>query len=235
MRLLAIATGLFALSLGFNLGWLVLAGPGWWALPAALFGWYVADALSGIIHFYLDYRPCTPGVGLDRLFAYGGSRGSAEYQQLRAATMARISPFERVVFDFKCHHPRPNVLGRRSFLSLVGNTVLFAALPLSLLVNGLCLLLPPPGWALAFMVTVLIGGTLSNYAHGCLHRERNPWFVAPLRRVRLLMTPRAHGVHHATLDRDFSTLNGWSNPLVNVLFRVLRRSGRLDPAGLEPA
>src|SRR6185369_1653856 len=73
-------TILFALSLALNL-W--FAGvPDWRWIPAALAGWYIADLLSGLTHLYMDYRPCTPGIGLDRMFHYAGSRESDEYLAL---------------------------------------------------------------------------------------------------------------------------------------------------------
>jgi len=55
-----------------------------------------------------------------------------------------------------------------------------------------------------------------------------------MRRVGLLMTPEAHALHHATLRQDFATNTGWSNPLVNAIFRVATSRGWLTEAGLEP-
>jgi TMEM189-like protein len=225
-------TILFAMSLVLNL-W--LAGvPDWRWIPAALAGWYAADLLSGLTHMYMDYRPCTAGIGLDRLFHYAGSRESAEYLALRDGVMPRISPFERLVYDFKNHHPRPDALGRRPFLVQIGSTILFVSLPASLILNLLCVAVAVPGWLIAGVVVLLVGGTLAQYFHGTLHRPDNPWIVDAMRRVGLLMTPQAHALHHATLRRDFATNNGWSNPLVNALFRSATRYGWLDESGLEP-
>src|SRR5205085_570774 len=138
------ATLLFALSLLLSL-W--LAGtPDWRWIPAALGAWYIADLLSGLTHMYMDYRPCTPGVGLDSLFHYAGSRESSEYVELRNRIWARISIFERLVYDFKNHHPRPEALGRRPFLVQIGSTIMFVSLPIALLLNLLCLAYAPPGW-----------------------------------------------------------------------------------------
>ena len=225
-------TALFALSLALNL-W--FAGtPDWRWIPAALAGWYVADLLSGVTHLYMDYRPCTPGIGLDRLFHYSGSRESAEYLAMRNRVMPQISPFERLVYDFKNHHPRPDALGRRPFLVQIGSTILFVSLPASILLSIACMLFAIPGWVVAGLVVLIVGGTLAQYFHGTLHRADNPAIVEAMRKVGLLMTPEAHALHHATLRRDFATNTGWSNPLVNAIFRIAERRKWLDQAGLEP-
>lgn len=223
---------IFAASLGLNL---MLAGaPHWSWFPAALVAWYIADFLSGLTHMYMDYRPCTPGIGLDRMFHFAGSRESHEYLALRDQVLPRISPFERLVYDFKNHHPRPNALGRRPFLVQIGSTILFVSLPVSIALNVICLTVALPGWLIAGIVVLVLGGTLAQYFHGTLHRADNPWIVEAMRRARLLMTPEAHAIHHATLRRDFATNNGWSNPLVNLLFRLAMKQKWLDEAGLEP-
>ena len=223
---------LLALSLGINL-W--FAGvPDWRWIPAALGAWYIADLLSGLTHMYMDYRPCTPGVGLGEMFHYAGSRESDEYLALRDRVMPQISPFERLVYDFKNHHPRPNALGRRSFIVQIGSTILFFSLPASVVLNLLCLAVPVPGWLLAGAVVLILGGTLAQYFHGTLHRPDNPWIVHAMRRVGLLMTPEAHALHHETLRRDFATNTGWSNPVVNLVFRMAMQRGWLRESGLEP-
>ena len=225
-------TVLFVLSLAMNL-W--FAGtPDWRWIPAALAAWYAADLMSGLTHMYMDYRPCTAGIGLDQLFHYAGSREGPEYLALRDRVLQRISPLERLVYDFKNHHPRPEALGRRPFLVQIGSTILFVSLPFSILLNLLCLAIAVPGWLMAGAVVLTIGGTLAQYFHGTLHRAENPWIVEAMRRVGVLMTPEARALHHETLRRDFATNTGWSNPLVNVIFRMATSRGWLSEAGLEP-
>jgi len=225
-------TVLFGLSLALNI-W--CAGmPEWNWLAAAFIGWYVADFLTGITHLYMDYRTCTPGVGLDKLFHYSGSRESDEYRSIRSHVLRQISPFERVVYDFKNHHPRPDALGRRSVGVQIGSTIIFVSLPWSILLNALCVALPVPGWLVAGSIVVMIGGTLAQYFHGTLHRADNPWIVRAMRRLRLLMTPEAHALHHATLRRDFATNSGWSNPIVNAVFRLGLSRGWINEQGLVP-
>jgi hypothetical protein len=226
------ATLLFLLSVGLSL-WFAGA-PDWRWIPAAIAAWYIADLLSGLTHMYMDYRPCTPGIGLDRVFHYAGSRESREYLELRNMVWARISPFERLVYDFKNHHPRPDALGRRPFLVQIGSTILFVSLPAALLLNLSCLVFAPQGWFIFGLVVLLIGGTLAQYFHGTLHRSDNPPIVRAMRRIGLLMTPEAHALHHETLRRDFATNTGWSNPLVNAIFRTAIGRGWIDESGLEP-
>lgn len=228
-----ILLAIFALSLAVNA---VAAAndPSWFAVPAMLAGWYVADLMSGLVHMYMDYRPCPPGKGLRDMFFYTGSRESAEYLALSRARMAAINPFERLVYDFKNHHPRPAALGRRPLWRLVGSTMIVAAIPLSATLNLFSIFAPLPGWLMAAFVALLVGGAFAQYFHGSLHREHNPWVIRVLRRIGLLMTPAAHQRHHDTLQQDFSTNCGWSNPLVNRLFRAARTRGHLDDAGLVP-
>ncbi len=114
------------------------------------------------------------------------------------------------------------------------DTVLFLSLPCSLLLNLAAWLHPIPPWLAVFLIPLMIGGTLSQYAHGSLHRESNPFWITVLRHSGLLMTPEAHSLNHATLDRDFATLNGWSNRLVNVVFKVALRLRIITASGLEP-
>lgn len=210
------------------------AVPSPWIIPAALAGWFLADMMSGIIHMYMDYRPSRPGIGLDALYFYEGSREAPDYLRMRAAAFAKLGSIERITYDFKNHHPRPDALGRRSMRVQVGSTVLFTTLPFALLAHGV---LYVTGWMsplLAMLASFLIGATFAQYFHGTLHRPDNPWPVRLMRRMRLLMRPDDHRRHHDTLACDFSTINGWSNPVLNPVFRVLKRRGYLSEEGLTP-
>ncbi|MGF7149241.1 hypothetical protein FHS96_002883 [Sphingomonas zeicaulis] len=229
----AAVVAVFGASMALNITGAVVDAH-WLALPALAVGWYVADMLSGLIHMYMDYRPCPPGHGLDRLYFYEGSRASDEYASLFRATMKPLNPFERLVYDFKNHHPRPDALGRRAMWRQIGSTVIAGTLPVSLLLNLVWLTVGLPGWVMAGFVALLIGGSFAQYFHGTLHRADNPWIVRAMRQAGLLMTPEAHQLHHDTLKRDFSTNCGWSNPLLNRLFDRARARGLFDESGLEP-
>ncbi|MPT47224.1 MAG: carotenoid synthesis regulator CarF [Sphingobium sp.] len=224
---------LFLLSGAGNVGFM-LGDMSWWVIPALIAGWYAADMLSGIVHMTMDYFPARLHVGLDRLYFYEGSRESDEYQGMFRASMKQLNPFEKLVYDFKNHHPRPAALGRRTMWRQIGSTVIAGSFPLSLLLNIACLIWPVPGWLVAGTISLLIGGTFAQYFHGTLHRQDNPWIINAMRRVGLLMTPEAHQLHHDTLQRDFATNSGWSNALLNPVFRFAYKRGWLQDEGLEP-
>lgn len=182
----------------------------------------------------MDYWPCRPGVGFYELYFYSGDRSNKDYQILRGQVMSRVSPFQRLVYDFKNHHPRPDALGRRSLEVQIGSTVCIVSLPVSLVLNLWCFLGDPPGWVIGGVVALILGGTFAQYFHGTLHRTDNPSIVLFMRRVGLLMTPEDHQKHHDSLKRDFSTNNGWSNPIVNSIFYFLYSRDYLKESGLEP-
>jgi hypothetical protein len=224
---------LFFVSLAFNAS--QIAGPLDWRMPlAALAAWWTADLLSGLVHMWMDYRPCVAGVGLKELYFWDGSRESEAFMALQAEVYARINLFERVCYDFKKHHPMPDLLGRHGVFHLMQTPTFFITLPLSLELNVLTLFWRPPGWAMVFAVVLLLGNSLTQYFHGTLHKVRSPWPIRLMRGAGLLMTPAAHQHHHDTLRHDFSVINGWSNPALNLLVNALRRAGLLDEAGLVP-
>ena len=208
--------------------------PSVWLIAAVLVGWFLADLMSGVVHMVMDYRPSPTGVGLDRLYFYEGSRESGEYLALRRATFARLTPIQRITYDFKNHHPRPDALGRRPMLVQLGATVLFTTLPVAVVANVLLALAGWPALPTAALVSFLTGATFAQYFHGTLHRQDNAWPIGAMRRLRLLMRPEDHRRHHETLTYDFSTINGWSNPVLNAVFRLAHRRGWLRDEGLTP-
>jgi hypothetical protein len=229
----ALLFGLFFSSLAFDL---LFVGPhlDWRMIPAALAAWYAADLVSGLVHMYMDYRPCIPGSGLRDLYFWQGPRDSEAFCAKQAEVYARISRFERIVYDFKKHHPMPELLGRHGMWRLMKAPVFLITLPASLVLSVVIALTSPPGWLIVGMVVLLMGSSMTQGFHGSLHREDVGGAVRLMRRLGLLMKPSAHKYHHDTLDRDFSVINGWSNPLVNLISHSLLRAGVLRTDGLEP-
>ena len=228
-----LVTTIFVISVALIFYW-IMRDMHWFMVPALFAGWYVADLLSGLVHMFMDYHACPSGRGLDRLYFYEGSRTSREYQAMFKQTMAGINPVQRLVYDFKNHHPRPDALGRRNTMRQIGSTIVVGSLPASLLFNLVCIAWVVPSWIATGFLATLVGGTFAQYFHGTLHRKKNPFLIRGMRKIGLLMTPEQHQRHHATLRRDFSTNCGWSNPIVNLIFNAAYRKGLLRDEGLEP-
>jgi len=224
---------LYFLSLAVDL---VLIGPhlDWRMLPAALVAWYAADLVSGMVHMYMDYRPSIPGTGMREMYFWEGDRSTPEFRALQADVFARISTFERVVYDFKRHHPNPDLLGKRSVWHLMKEPVFLVTLPISLALNVVFWLVPTPGWLIFGFVVLLLGASMAQVFHAALHRDDVGIGFRAMRRLGLLMTPSAHQIHHDSLAVDFSIINGWSNPVVNLCVTFLLRKGVLRTEGLEP-
>ena len=224
---------LFFMSLGLDLA---LAAPSLdlWVIPAGFIGWFIADLASGLVHMYMDYKPCRPGTGLKELYFWDGPRDSSAFISRQDDVYARISRFERVIYDFKKHHPFPDLLGRHSFLHLMKAPTFIIVLPVSLVLNVLFLIFPAPAWLLVGVTVFLLGASMAQAFHGALHRDSVGPVLRFLRQLGIVMTRRAHQLHHDSLTRDFGTINGWSNPLVNLWAKALLRMGILRSEGLEP-
>ena len=171
--------------------------------------------MSGLTHMYMDYRPCTPG-------ASGSIRCSITRARARARNiwrfairvLPRISPFERLVYDFKNHHPRPDALGRRAFprADRLDDHLRCPAR------------VDPAQSRLPYGDGTRLAHLQGRSCSSSVERSRNiftvlftgktiPGSCTRCGACGLLMTPEAHALHHETLRRDFATNNGWSNPL----------------------
>ncbi|MCJ8311906.1 MAG: carotenoid synthesis regulator CarF [Saccharospirillaceae bacterium] len=205
-----------------------------WSIPIFFLALYVADVFTGFVHIYFDYRPCVSGVGLRELFFYKGSKGSDEYIKMRRKTMTKISAFQELTFDFKIHHPSPDTLGRRGFVKLTVGGIVFGGLPASLLLLLLAQLNLLNQYFILFSLIFIAAMVISQYTHSCAHKKKIPYIPNILQKIRFFVSPERHDVHHQTLNRDFCILNGWSNPLVNMIFDYCEKKSWVDMSGLEP-
>ena len=215
-------------------GYALYAGAAVWALLLFPLAVYTADAISGISHFYLDYRRTTPDVGLRELYFFKGNKGSGKYLAMRDAAMQKISPLEKVVFDFKTHHLSPGALARRSFMRLAAPMVMFIGLPLALIAGGLFALDMISPVMLVFLCMFNLMLSLAQYAHALAHRREIPDWVIVLQKLHIFISKEAHNVHHLDLGMDFCILSGVANPLVNRIFNFCRRRGWIYEDGLTP-
>ena len=151
--------------------------------------------------------------------------------RLRNSVWRRIGPFEKLVYDFKNHHPRPDALGPSADAGADRLDDHFCRVADVAAAQRYRVAVRRAWLADVRSVVLIIGGTFAQYFHGTLHREDNPAIVRWMRAAGLLMTPKAHQLHHDTLARDFATNNGWSNPLINRVFAIAIRRRWLTEAG----
>lgn len=211
-----------------------MAVSNWWLMlicvPVAM---YIADAMTGLVHFYCDYVPCKPGTGLRDLFFYEGDRSAKEYTNLKAKVMRRVSALEEVMFDFKVHHPRPMAMARRTTVHLLLTGVLFIGSPFLLFFFVLKLLDVSADLQFIVLITAFCM-MFAQFSHACAHQHNEHAVIKFLQKIRIFIPPEIHDHHHVVLVKDFAILNGWSNPLVNVLVRFFFKRGWVNEAGLTP-
>jgi hypothetical protein len=111
----------------------------------------------------------------------------------------------------------------------VGNVCILAVPVLSLSLY-LLWLLPDSGW-LAFAAicfALMAAATVAtNQFHKWAHQENPPAYARPLQRLRIVLEPRHHELHHtAPFESHYCITNGWLNPLLNKIkfFRRLERA-----------
>lgn len=61
-----------------------------------------------------------------------------------------------------------------------------------------------------------------------------PPVIRVLQRYRILLNPKTHNLHHVLFESDFSSVNGWSDPVLNpVLGPIARRKKAAARASVE--
>jgi hypothetical protein len=189
---------LLALALGRLASALLVGGPAWLLLPAAIAALLCADLVSGVVHWIGDrfFLETTPVLG------------------------------RMLIRPFREHHRDPLAITRHGFFELCGNNALAVVAPvLALLVFGPH---PASGTAAfagnAFMAFFAVAVFATNLFHKWAHLGRVAAPVRWLQRARVILPPAAHDRHHrGDFSRAYCVTTGWINPLADAL-RLLPRS-----------
>jgi ubiquitin-conjugating enzyme E2 variant len=170
-----------------------------WVVGGVLLGIYLADLVSGLLHWAFD-------TWFD----------------------ADIGFIRRMVLQVREHHIHPQRIFDISFLHDAG-TLSWIALLLTAPIYAGALLAAPNGVALFFVATVVVFDPLLVFMlvfHKCGHRPRNPRFVRWLQASGILLSARHHMQHHAgNHDFNYCLINGWADRTLGRLglFRGLER------------
>jgi hypothetical protein len=57
-----------------------------------------------------------------------------------------------------------------------------------------------------------------------------PRWIRVLQRCRLFLRPEVHWQHHISFESDFSSVNGWSDPLMNLIYGPIARRKKANGA-----
>lgn len=176
------------------------------AIPLAL---VMGDFVGGLVHWGADtyFSEDTPVVG-----------------------PALIKPFRQ-------HHLFPRDICTHKFVSIIGNVCILAVPVLTLC---LYLLWVSKHGLLAFGIlctTLMAAATVAtNVFHKWAHQEKPAAVVRCLQRMRLVLEPRHHQVHHTEpFKMHYCITNGWLNPLLNKIGFFRKLEAALRFLGIETA
>jgi hypothetical protein len=169
----------------------------WLAVFAIPLGLVLGDFVGGLVHWAADtyFSEDTPVVG-----------------------PALIKPFRE-------HHLFPRDICTHTFVSIVGNVCILAV---PLLALCLYLLWVTRHGLVAFAIlwtSLMTAATVAtNVFHMWAHQEKPSAGVRWLQRMRLVLDPQHHQIHHTEpFEMHYCITNGWLNPLLNKIrfFRKL--------------
>jgi hypothetical protein len=63
--------------------------------------------------------------------------------------------------------------------------------------------------------------TFHAYAH--MHPKNIPFIIKQLQRMNLILSRNEHNKHHLNGIYNYSIVNGWSNPLLNIMYKHIIR------------
>lgn len=169
----------------------------WGAIPAVLIAWPCADFMSGMVHWMADTWGCED-------FPFLGPR---------------------FIRPFRVHHVTPTSFVECGFMDTNGDTALIG---IPFLVS---IFLWPLDSSLGFVMATFqlafcVFALPTNQIHQWAHSPKPPKIVTVLQRLRLILPPASHQLHHNGIhDGDYCITSGCCNPTLKRIqfFRTLER------------
>lgn len=149
-----------------------------------------ADLISGLVHVYLDHS-------------------KIRYDNT-------VTDFNRM--GFQVHHMYPDFqwkMDKDYQPHYECNTVL----PICIVVSFFNVLTFDSYFVYLFCYFIVLFQTGHYWSHAHVHNKSVPKAVRWLQDHYLLLKPSIHQKHHQSYDSNYCILNGWCNPIVNLLFK----------------
>jgi len=152
---------------------------------------------------------------------------SVLYTELASATMhltadneafSNLPLFGPLARSFQGHHHDPTFIVRIGWIEHMGSLDVGMVM---LLAFALCN--PRAKFLGIFALMTLPLMYLMMATHRWTHCAPSdiPALVGFLQRSGVLLSPEGHSTHHADYEMNFSLLTGWSNPIINVIGRIV--------------
>ena len=161
-----------------------------------IFGLYLGDLLSGLIHVFLDKKKVNGFSMIDKMafsFQYSHHKNPSEFYS------------NQQILGISCQLKITFLLGVPIYcltVALVSNNNIQLAL---LLMN--------------------LSAVWSQIFHAFAHMpfKQIPLIIQILQKINIIIPPHVHRSHHSSYDGNFSIVNGWSNPFLNLLYLYILR------------
>lgn len=160
-----------------------------------MLSFFLVDLTSGCVHYFLDH--------------YDGKNNF----------------IKQIAEEFQEHHDIPSMLvNDNSILDMVGQAAMFWPLGLLFIISNQLfntnkhIILGQ----IVFLVVALFTQVSHYLSHMMVHkppkRDAISYMVLHfLQKNSILLDPAVHKVHHRTLTKNYSILNGWSNKFLNMI------------------
>jgi len=177
---------------------------------------YSADMFSGLLHIYFDKKKIK--------FVNKNDPGAILVHDKYVTTL-----FDKVAHGFQIHHDKPrsfidqvpwyNPVGQYEILRYLSIPTYTMTLIFDIYYNGL--LSKNYKNIFIFMYSFNMIATFSQILHGFSHRTKReiPLFIQILQNYGIIINTHKHHLHHTSYNTNFSIVNGWSNGVLNILYK----------------
>ena len=187
---------------------------------------YVADFVTGCIHMLLDFQT----VEDDELRLHFETTVPAVEEFEKMPLFTKATERDRYLWNFHSHHEAV-FPSSDSQLELFMQLFQYVRVVWPLFFMGYYYGYIPEATSRVWLVALIVG-LPTQQTHFLAHARKRGLlkdypFIEALQDYRIILHPDAHSAHHTTFNCNFCILNGWANPLMNQVARLLTHAGVL--------